>query len=120
MSASMLSKVQRLNTAGVATVMSHGRAVQSGSFLLKYIKKGPTGATQAAFVAPKKVFKTAVLRNKAKRRGRAILSRLCQEYSLQKGFLLVFLFRPAVTEGEFARLLAETEQVLLKNDILQA
>lgn len=119
MSSGITTKAQRLDTKGVALVMSQGRAIQSGSFLLKVVKNSSTEPLSAAFISPKKAFKTAVSRNNAKRIGRAVFSRLLKGYSPKAGFQLAFVLRLPVVQRDFESLVAEMEQVLLKNDIIE-
>lgn len=87
--------MNRLTTEQVAVVMQDGKAAQGRFFLIRYIinpkglvgrfgkvseikKDGPSGNPKQFFasVASKKIFKTAVLRNKAKRRVREALQGL--------------------------------------------
>ncbi|MEN9649078.1 MAG: Ribonuclease [Candidatus Parcubacteria bacterium] len=118
MSADIATKAQRLDTQGVARVMSQGRAIQSGSFLLKLLKNSSTEPSKVAYVAPKKLFKTAVVRNKAKRTGRALVTALQRKKPFEKGLSIAFLFRPPIIQRDFADLLEEMEQVLTKNGII--
>lgn len=119
MSGELPAKIHILDSKGVTLVMSQGRAVQAGSFLLKTLKNSSTQGVNVSFVAPKKVFKTAVARNRAKRRGRALFQALLKEQRVSPGQKLVFVLRPPTIQQDFAVLLDEMKRVLIKNDILQ-
>ena len=117
MSPAVQSIIGRLKAEDVALLMETGRALSSGSFLLKYLKKGQTEPFYIGFIAPKKVFKTAVLRNQAKRRGRAIFQGFYKEnpeISAKKGLFLAFILRPQVLKSEFAEVKAELSQIIKK------
>lgn len=69
----MLRKALRLPRAAIAEVVHKGKSTHTSLFTLKTLpslEKGPL----FAFVASKKVFKQAVMRNKAKRRIKAVIS----------------------------------------------
>ena len=69
-------------------------------------------------------FKTAVLRNKARRRGRAafqaVIKRLdIKETQHNKSFLVVFLLKPLVLNSQHFSLQEDIQQSLSKSGIMQ-
>jgi ribonuclease P protein component len=66
----MLSKKKRITKDTFQTIMEKGSIVSGSFFLLRYLKQTPPAY---AFVAPKKIAKTAVKRNSLRRIGYNIL-----------------------------------------------
>ncbi|HAE36436.1 TPA: hypothetical protein DCX66_01865 [Candidatus Nomurabacteria bacterium] len=66
----MLSKKKRVTKNAFQTIMEKGNVVSGSFFILRYIKQD---IPSYAFVAPKKVAKTAVRRNSLRRKGYNIL-----------------------------------------------
>ena len=66
----MLPKKKRVTKNTFQTIMEKGSIISGSFFLLRYIKQD---IPQYAFVAPKKIAKTAVKRNSLRRKGYNIL-----------------------------------------------
>lgn len=86
----MISKRNRVTRKEVEKVWKDGRFVRSTTFSLKYLLLGGNFTPRVAFVAPKKVAKTAVLRNKMRRQGYSAIRPFIP--SLPKGFMGIFTF----------------------------
>ena len=69
----MLPKKKRVTKDLFQTIIKSGRVINSPFFIFRYIKQN---SQNYAFVAPKKVAKTAVERNKLRRKGYNALSLL--------------------------------------------
>ncbi|MEK7681008.1 MAG: ribonuclease P protein component [Patescibacteria group bacterium] len=67
----MLKKSNRLTTKQVLGVMKNGKVVNSPLFVLRYITNQPD--TRISAVAPVKIAKKAVIRNRARRRMYGVL-----------------------------------------------
>ena len=121
-----MKSYSRLNSSQVAEIMTKGRAVHTSSFLMKYIENKEGGVSIVSFVSSKKNFKTAVLRNKARRRGRAALQIVVKAQKIhkkspdqdKKGYFVVFLLKPIVLSESQSALMADIEQSLIKSAIL--
>lgn len=110
--------IKRLDARSVAEVMLEGKAVQSSSFLLKMVNNGSTKGLFAGFIASKKIFKSAVERNKAKRRMRAVLQQLIKKQTAKESYKIAFLMRKEVLTKEYKQLVEEVERILQKSAIL--
>ena len=73
----MLPKVKRMSGEDIDLLFSHAKTVKNPLFIMKYMKKGemlvgkatiPKNMAKIAVAASKKIFPTAVLRNRARRR----------------------------------------------------
>lgn len=125
--------MKRLNSHQVEEIMKQGRSIQSTCFIFKGLKDDvgvktkTTPTLSAAFVAPKKIFKTASARNLVKRKGRAVLREILNKTKEKNIFpphqtLLslqcVFTYKPEVLKVSHQELKTETEQFLVKHGIL--
>jgi ribonuclease P protein component len=68
----MFSKKHRITKRLFEEVFSNGKTIKTNYFLLKY-RTNEENIVRVSVVASKKIFKTAVLRNKVKRKFKAIL-----------------------------------------------
>lgn len=68
----MVPKKQRIDRETFDEIMKKGRIVHSGLFSLRFLKN-PEKSTHFGVVVSKKIAKTAVLRNKIRRRAYSIL-----------------------------------------------
>lgn len=120
-----MKSYSRLNSPQVAEIMTKGRAVYTSSFLMKYTERQDTLPSGFAFISPKKGFKSAVLRNKGRRRGRAALQAVVKEFDKKetqqnkKSFFVVFLLKPIVLTSKPLTLQEDIKQSLLKSGIMQ-
>ena len=117
-----MKPLKRLTPNIVERIMTQGRAVKSASFLFKFIQneqEKPVNKDIFAFLTSKKNFPKAVDRNRARRRGRAALSRALKQFkAINKGIYGVFLLNKTVDSISFYDFVAEIQQVLIKNGIL--
>ncbi|MFA7000183.1 MAG: ribonuclease P protein component [Candidatus Paceibacterota bacterium] len=86
----MLSKKKRITKDIFQTILKKGNIVSSSFFLFRYIKET---SPRYAFVAPKKIAKTAVKRNSLRRIGYNIL----RSYDLQSCAGIFFYKKEALT-----------------------
>ncbi len=94
----MLPKLERLRRAKDFALLSQkGRVIYSPFFAMR-LRPSQT-ATKVGFVTSSKVFKTAVLRNRGKRRMRETLRLLKAEWP--KNFDLLFILKTEVLGAEF-------------------
>jgi len=123
----MLSREHRLDSEGVSLVMSKGRVVTSPSFLFRVLESKNAGTFKLAAVAPKKIFKTAVLRNKVKRRTRAALFSVLKHAGLmaknnavavRSAFFGIFIANQQVLTAPFSQLTDEIQFIFEKSGIL--
>ena len=115
-----------MKSGQISTLITEGRAYKSSSFLFKVMKSDSFDAStrNVAFLAPKKQFKTAVLRNKARRRARSALCAVCFDiYSTStplkfKEYYILFNLYLNILTVDFKELKNEVRQVLDKSGIL--
>lgn len=97
----MLQKDDRLRRARDFALLSQkGRVVYAPFYALRL--RPSQGKTKVGFVASKKIFKTAVARNRVKRRLREVLRLLKPEWPT--GFDLLFILKAEVLKAEFEAL----------------
>jgi len=107
----MLPKPERLRRAKDFALLSQkGRAVFAPLFTLR-LRPSQT-ATKVGFVASAKIFKTAVERNRGKRRMREALRLLKPEWP--KNFDLLFVLKYEVLSADFQALTASVKHTLEK------
>ena len=114
--------------------MKKGRAYNSGSFLFKTLetkseKDGEIQPTnlKGSFLASKKVFSKAVDRNRAKRRIKEVFVEAVGELNKetqdrkQATFIpsFVFLTKIEIIKCDFANIVQEIKQILVKDYIIQ-
>jgi ribonuclease P protein component len=110
-----------MKSGQISTLIKEGRAYKSSSFLFKTakIKDFDVSTREVAFLAPKKQFKTAVLRNKARRRIRAALNAVFFDLKTDcSGCYFLFSLYPGILTVPFGDLKEEVRHVLQKSDIL--
>ena len=106
----MLPKVDRLRRAKDFALLSQkGRVVYSPFFALRL---RPASGTKVGFVTSSKVFKTAVKRNRGKRRMREVLRLMKTEWP--KGFDLLFILKLEVLDAKFPELQAAVTRAFEK------
>ncbi len=99
----MLPKTERLRRARDFALLSQkGRAVFSPFFTLRF--RMGAKATKVGFVASAKIFKTAVKRNRIKRRMREVLRAVRDQWPKQAD--LLFILKPEAMEADFLDLKA--------------
>lgn len=124
-----------MKTKDITKVITQGRAYKSSSFLLKIGKepfKGPDDLSKTssggksvkniAILCSKKVFKTAVIRNKARRRIRSAYLAVKKELGdrlVYKNTFLVFTAHDTVLTVDFLSLKSEMRNILEKSGMLK-
>lgn len=90
----MLPKTRRIERISFKNILTEGKRYNSKSFVLYLAKIGLYGAetpSRVAFSVSKKVIKTAVGRNRLRRRGYSILGKYLQ--GLKPGFYIFFVYK---------------------------
>lgn len=112
-----------MNSKEISVLISQGRAYNSSSFLLRTLEDGLESglnikSKKVAYIVSKKIFKTAVSRNKAKRRLRNTFMQTIASYGGQKGqyknLNFVFTAKKSLEKIEFAALVTEMKSVFAK------
>lgn len=107
----MLSKIDRLRRARDFALLSQkGRVIFSPFFTLRFRPNQTT--TRVGFVASTKLFKTAVARNRVKRRMREVLRALKSEWPIKMD--LLFILKSEARTEEFVNLAQSVRRVFLK------
>jgi ribonuclease P protein component len=106
----MLSKKKRITKDTFQTIMEKGSIVSGSFFLLRYLKQ-PSPAY--AFVAPKKIAKTAVKRNSLRRIGYNIL----RLYDL-KSCAGIFFYKKEALSATSLDLKKDIEIILKKTKLI--
>ena len=111
----MIPKKSRINREDFEKMMKMGRLCNGGLFSLRFLKN--TGkSTHFSVVVSKKVAKTAVLRNKIRRRGYSIFQKVQKELK-NNGFIILFAKKGA-EKATFAETEAQIQEILKKAKIL--
>ncbi len=111
----MLSKKHRLKRELIAKVLKTGKSAYGRGVSLKYIID-PEQQSAFAFVASSKIDKKAIVRNKLKRRGRAIVFKLLPR--IKKGILALVFFNKESRNMDFSSIESEIIKLFKKTDIL--
>lgn len=108
----MLPKTRRIERKNFSHILNTGKRSNSKSFTL-YLSKIEPGSTvdhsKVAFSASKKVVKTAVGRNKCRRRGYSAIGKILNR--IKPGYYLFFVYKKGF-ETNFHLLEAEIEALL--------
>lgn len=107
----MIPKTNRINREDFEKVMKKGGFLNSSFFTLRFLKN-PINSTHFSIVVAKKVAKTAVLRNKIRRRAYSIL-RKSEKTLKNKGFLILFA-KKGVEKATFKAVEADILKLLEK------
>ena len=102
-------------------LITQGRAYKSGSFLFRVLKNKDILYSKPGFITPKKVFKTAVERNKARRRVKAALISLIKPNN--KVFLenrMIFMINKEALTVDLPVLVDEIRTMFEKSAIINA
>lgn len=102
-----MPKKHRLLKKQVEMVIKEGKTINSSFFSVKVLKNQENKA-KIAFIAPKKMFKKAVLRNKAKRKLREMARSNIQK---MVGFDVVFMAKQGLNDQNKAFLLEEFSNI---------
>ena len=106
----MLPKKKRVTKNTFQAIMDKGNIASGSFFVFRYLKQTEP---QFAFVAPKKIAKTAVLRNSLRRKGYNIL----RLYSL-KSLAGIFFYKKEAIKASPAQLKEDIEFLLKKVKII--
>lgn len=101
----MLRRSSRLTTGQFEEAVTKGRVFHSPFFLMRALPSGGADASKVAAVAPVKVAKTAVLRNRTRRRVYAAVRPVVID-TLKPGWHIILIAKPALlgqTTAEIAR-----------------
>ena len=113
----MLPRSQRLSVAYFNQVMEKGRVTHSPLFLLRFLKTDSAGQTRIAAVAPQKIFKKAVQRNKLRRQMYEAVRPLYADVRPQ---LHVVIFAKAIAAtADQATLKKEIKDIFVKAGLLK-
>ena len=111
----MFSKPNRLSRNDTNMVFKEGKALHSPTFGFKYLYTGEKQSS-CTVIAPKKVLKSAVSRNRAKRRVYYQLRRLLNDTN--KSFLGAFTIKKPLEAFSATELEQELRNLLKKTNIL--
>jgi ribonuclease P protein component len=111
----MLPSSKRLSVALFKEVMDKGKHMHSPLFALRAIKT--EGLSRFSVSVPKKVAKTAVLRNKLRRRMYSALTPLFSE--IKEGIHGVFIVKEALRKATFEEISLELRQFFGKSGLLK-
>ena len=101
----------------ISKVLTEGKSYRSNSFLLKTLpSENKKELAKPAFISGKKIFKTAALRNKARRRARAAFVSFRKE--LKTDYHLVFNLYEKVLSIPLSELVSEMKDTLEKSGML--
>ena len=107
----MLKKNSRIEKKDVIKVIKEGVAYHSPSFLLKVLKN-PLKTTLFAVIVSKKIAKTAVSRNKNKRRVREIIKK--ETNKIKKGNFYIIMLKKDLKETAFGDVQNELKVLFTK------
>ncbi|MCE9585661.1 ribonuclease P protein component [Candidatus Nomurabacteria bacterium] len=71
----MLPKINRVNKGQIDLIFNKGKYINSPNLTFKFIISGENKHSGFSFIVPKTVSKKAIVRNRLKRRGYAVLAR---------------------------------------------
>ncbi|MCF7907191.1 ribonuclease P protein component [Patescibacteria group bacterium] len=115
----MLPPKNRLKkTRDFNRIYRYGYKFFSPELILRWVKDNRKECSRWGIIVSRKVDKKAVIRNKIKRRLRAILRENINSWPLQKDIVLIA--RPQIKELSFSELKKRLEQILRKNKLLSS
>ena len=107
----MLKKNRRLTKESIGKILKQGRILRGHNISLKYIADSNQPAS-FSFIIPAKIAKSAVLRNRLKRRGRAIVFQLLRR--IKEGYSALIFFEKGSPKMKFSELENEITALLRK------
>ncbi len=110
----MFPKEKRLNTALFKEVMTSGKAFHSSFFTLKVLKKDSKSLFSVS--VSKKVAKSAVLRNKIRRRIYSVIRSI--ENKIKDGFYIILIAKEP-TKTDFEIIKEEVNNIFVKSGLLK-
>ncbi|MEK7501556.1 MAG: ribonuclease P protein component [Patescibacteria group bacterium] len=112
----MLKKSNRLTTKQVLDVLKNGKVLSSPLFILRYIENQPD--TRISAVAPVKIAKKAVARNRARRRMYGVVREFLP--SIIPGIHAIIFSRNALADSDFESIRNELKGLLVKSRLLSS
>ena len=107
----MFARESRIQKGDVVNIMKEGVSYHSPSFLLKVLKNN-TDKSLFAVVVSKKVAKTAVARNKNKRRVREVLKKTVTK--IPSGRSYIVMLKKDLNTSVFSDITSELEELLAR------
>ena len=108
-----------MKSAEISILITQGRAYKSGSFLFRVLNNKDILYSKPGFITPKKIFKTAVLRNRARRR---LKSALYKTYKANNKVYfenkMIFMINKEALIVDFDELVDEIKNVFQKSAII--
>ena len=95
--------------------MKKGGFLNSSLFSLRFLKN-PEKTTCGSVVVSKKVAKTAILRNKIRRRGYSVLKKV--QTSLNSPYFIILFAKKGVEKATFIETESQIQEILKKAKIL--
>lgn len=111
----MLKKTQRLTTPLFTEVMTKGKVIHSPLFILRIMKYGQI--SRISVTVSKKVAKTAVERNKIRRRTYSVVHKL--HPTLLPGFATVLIAKQPVSSVGMPTLEKDIKEIFVKSGLLK-
>lgn len=111
----MVPKNQRISRENFENIMKKGGISHSGLFSLRFLKS-EAKTSSFSVVVSKKVTKTAVLRNKIRRRGYSILGKVAK--SLNNPYYIIVFAKKGAEKATFVETEAQVLELLKKAKIL--
>ncbi len=108
----MIPKTNRIDRENFEKVMKKGGFLNSSFFTLRFLKN-PLNSTYFSVVVAKKVAKTAVMRNKIRRRGYAVLAKFVKNH-----YYIILFGKKGVEKATFQEVETDILRVLEKAKIL--
>ncbi len=111
----MLPKPKRLSTKAFKEIIDTGKYLHNPLFLFRSVSfQGPS---KFSVSVPKKVAKTAVLRNKIRRRIYSVLNKLFPEF--KDGIQAILIAKPDILKASFKELSTEIKEFFGKTGLLK-
>lgn len=111
----MIPNTNRINREDFEKIMKKGGFLNSPFFTLRFLKN-PLNTTHFSVVVSKKVAKTAVSRNKIRRRTYSLLKKLTK--NSKNPYFAIFFSKSGVEKALFQNLELEIQKLLEKAKIL--
>ena len=106
----MFSKKQKISKRLFDEVFANAKTIKTEVFILKY-RKNKEKEVRISVVTPKKIFKTAVLRNKIKRRFKAVLK---ETKTIEQKYDLIFVLNKKIENKKREDITLIINQIRLK------
>ncbi len=111
----MLKRAYRVSKKEFDIVIETGKAVHSDFFWLRYVKSQEI-ATKIAVIAPKKIAKTAVLRNKIRRKVYEAIRPIYD--SVKPGYIVIVSAKDLLVKNPNTNISIEVKKIFEKAKIL--